>query len=121
MDGAVGLRQFTHERISDPEVHQLASRTTVVADPEIDRLRPLHRPAIMEVLLRSGQKFTGRVDDPKGDPRNPMSEEELLRKFEDLAARLLPAETVSAITGMVFDLESIADVSELVQSTLKPS
>lgn len=114
MDGTVGLEQFTPKRIKDPKIHQLAGRVEVVADPEMDRLRPANRPAIVEISLRNGKKVTGRVDYPKGDPRKPMTDEELVGKFEGLAGHVLTEEKVKDLRSLVLDLEGVADVGELI-------
>jgi 2-methylcitrate dehydratase PrpD len=114
MDGQVGLEQFNPERIKDPKVHQLARCVKVVADPEMERLWPAYRPAFVEILMKNGQKLTGRVDYPKGDPRKPMSEEELLKKFEGLASHVLTGEKLKRVSSIVLDLEKITEVGELV-------
>jgi 2-methylcitrate dehydratase len=115
MDGQVGLEQFTPERIKDPKVHQLSARVKIVADEEMEGMRPANRPAIVEITLKSGQTFTGRVDYPKGDPRKPMTDEELLKKFDCLASNVLSEEKVRSIRTTVFDLENTGDVSKLME------
>jgi 2-methylcitrate dehydratase PrpD len=115
MDGQVGLRQVTGERIMDQEVHRLADRVKVIADPEMDRMRPANRPAIVEITLRDGQMLSGRVDYPKGDPRNPMSDGELLKKFEDLVSLILSRDKAERIYATIMDLENIKDINELVK------
>jgi len=115
MDGQVGLEQFTPERIKDPKVHQLSDRVKIVADEEMEGMRPANRPALVEITMNNGQKFTGRVDYPKGDPRNPMTDEELLKKFEGLAANVLSEEKVRGIRTTVFDLENTGDVGKLME------
>jgi len=37
----------------------------------------------MEITLKNGRKLSGRVDFPKGEPENPMTEEDLTAKFLD--------------------------------------
>jgi 2-methylcitrate dehydratase PrpD len=115
MDGQVGLQQFSPERIKDPKIHQLASLVKIEADPEMEKLRPANRPAIVEIILKNRRKVTGRVDYPKGDGRKPLSEDELLKKFEGLASRVLSQEKVKRTESLVFDLEKINAV-ELIRS-----
>ena len=115
IDGQVGLEQFNPEKIKDQRIHQLADRIKVLADIEMDRLRPANRPALVEINLKSGQKLTGRVDYPKGDSRKPLSEEEMLKKFEDLASHTLSLKRVKKVGSLVLDLEKINDVREMVK------
>lgn len=118
IDGKVGPAQFSPERIRDEKIFQLASRVSIISDPEMDQLRtsvPDTRPAIVEITLKNGQKLTGRVEYPKGDPRKPMSEGELLEKFEGLASSILTQKKIKKVESLVLGLEK-ADVVELIQS-----
>ena len=114
MDGQVGLQQFSPERIRDPKVHQLANLVKIEADPEMEKLRPANRPAILKIRLKDGRELTGRVDYPKGDGRKPLSEDELLKKFEGLASSILKTEKVKRLESSIFNLEKI-EVGELIR------
>jgi 2-methylcitrate dehydratase PrpD len=115
MDGRVGLEQFQPKRIQDPKVHQLADRIQIVADEEMEGLRPANRPANVEITLKNGEKVTGRVHYPKGDPRKPMTEEELLSKYETLASHALAQGHVEELRAGLFELENVSDVGELIK------
>ena len=115
MDGRVGLEQFVSDRIRDPRIHQLADRVSIIADEELENLRPANRPAIVEISLKNGKEVSGRVDYPKGDSRKPMSDAELIQKFESLASHMLSEEKVNRIQSTVMDLEQITHVGKLIQ------
>jgi len=113
-DGQVGLQQFIPERIRDPKIHHLASLVRIEDDPEMDRLRPANRPAILKIRLKNGREVTGRVDYPKGDGRKPLSEDELLKKFEGLASKVLKVEKVKKLESLILGLEKI-EVDEIIR------
>jgi 2-methylcitrate dehydratase PrpD len=115
MDGKVGLEQFVPERISDPRIHKLASLIEIVPDDELERLRPANRPAVVEISLKNGEKVNRRVDYPKGAPKNPMTDEELIYKFEGLASHVLSEKKVNEIKSAVMDLENLSKAVELIQ------
>jgi 2-methylcitrate dehydratase PrpD len=113
--GEVGLEQMMGKATRDPWIHDLAGRVQVIHDPEMDRLRPALRPASVQVTFQDGRKVSGRVDFPKGDARNPLTEEELLTKFSSLARDVVGEEKVRKIQEAVFGLEKIGAVEDLVR------
>jgi 2-methylcitrate dehydratase PrpD len=115
MYGEVGLEQMMGKATRDPRIHELAGRVQVIHDPEMDKLRPALRPASVEVILKDGRKFGGRVDFPKGDARNPLTEEEMLTKFRNLAGGVIGEEKAKKIQEAVFGLEKIETIEELVR------
>ena len=115
MYGEVGLEQMMGKATRDPRIHELAGRVQVIHDREMDKLRPALRPASVEVTLKDGRKFGGRVDFPKGDARNPLTGEEMLTKFRNLAGEVVGEEKAKKIQEAVFGLEKIGTVEELVR------
>jgi len=99
----------------DARIHELAGRVQVIHDLEMDKLRPALRPASVEVTLKDGRKVNGRVDFPKGDAREPLSERELLTKFSNLAREVVGEEKLKRIQEAVFGLEKIGEIDEVVR------
>ena len=56
----------------------------VVANDEFEALFPKFQPSQVTITTADGKKYTKRVDVPKGDPRDPMTEEEIGVKFTAL-------------------------------------
>lgn len=84
IDGVAGLEQFSESRTHDQTVLKLASKVSVVLDPQLDSCVPDKRPAIVEVRTRNGCVYKERVDLPKGEPETPLSDHEIGAKFEQL-------------------------------------
>ena len=78
--GQAGFDAFTEELLADPKVHALAGRVTVQANDALSALSPLKRAAIVKVFYSDGTVAQERVDYPKGEPENPLSEMELREK-----------------------------------------
>lgn len=115
MDGEVGLKQLTQERIRDPRIHELGARVKVVADLELEKLYPTNRPAIMEIRTKDGKRFSGRVDYAKGDPRKPMTEEELVAKFLGLTKDVIGEERGKKVIDAVLDMENVDAITRLIE------
>lgn len=80
-DNQAGIDQFTMERINEPIVNALTKKVKVTANDELSAMVPNKRAAIVEVVTYNGQCYTKRIDLPKGEPENPLSEKELTEKF----------------------------------------
>lgn len=89
LDGEYTHEQLANRRWQDPDLRELLTRLKCVHDPDLDGGFPARRPGRVSVRLRDGRMLSKQVDYPKGDPRNPLSDDELARKFRRLSARTL--------------------------------
>ena len=113
VDRRLGTDQFGDARIHDAAIIDLARRVRVTPDAGIDARYPQVTPTRVEVKLKSGEVLRRQVDMPKGDPRSPMSEDELFEKFEHLAGMACDADRVRRIRDFVLSLEKHDDLSPL--------
>jgi 2-methylcitrate dehydratase PrpD len=67
------------------------------------------------LTLADGRRFVRRVDQAKGQPRNPLSDRELEVKFRDAAGRVLPADRVDGLLAALAKLETAPDVSAIAR------
>ncbi|NLN26068.1 MAG: MmgE/PrpD family protein [Bacteroidetes bacterium] len=79
-----GLSEFTTEIINNTEVINLAKKVKVKSSEELTLLVPHKRAAILNIETNDGLIYTERVDYPKGEPENPITDEELKEKFFSL-------------------------------------
>ena len=70
----------------DERVVGTAKKVRVCEDPALTAECPQKRIAVVTVTDENGRVFRHRVDYAKGDPENPMTEEELTQKARQLAA-----------------------------------
>lgn len=112
--GHANTGDFTVERVRDPEMLRMMSKIQVRSDPVLSAEYPRKWPARVEIRMRSGQRLTGAVEYPKGDPENPLSESEVMGKFKSLTRGLIADERAEALCQRVMALEQVADVSMLL-------
>ncbi len=112
--GEASPDQYSREIIGDRMVHELAGRVEVIGDPEFDKVYPDNRPTSVEICMRGGEKYSGRVDFPTGDRRNPMKEEEIITKFEKFAIKRFDKESVGKIISFILRIEEKRDVSKML-------
>lgn len=117
LDGEVLDPQFAPERREDPLVRYLFDRVTVSADPELTAKVPAELPAKVMIRLKDGREVDGYRPYPKGDPRDPLTEEELVSKFRRLASRRVGDERLDAIEDWTAHAGaglSVRDLTELL-------
>jgi 2-methylcitrate dehydratase PrpD len=110
VDRALGTEQFLDRRIHDPVILALARKVHVAADAAIDARYPEVTPTRVEIALKSGQVLRSQVDMPKGDPRSPISEQELFAKFDHLAGMAFAPPLVARIKDSIMHLERHDDL-----------
>lgn len=71
----------------DERIVELASRIDVTEDEALTAECPQKRAAVVRVYLKDGQEKECRIDYAKGDPENPMSRDDLIKKAEGLVGK----------------------------------
>ena len=113
-DRQVTPAQFEQDKIMDPRIREQLNKVEVVADPEIEKLFPKLQRVIVTIHTTDGREFTKQLDYPKGDPRNPLTDQEVEEKFDALAAPVLSDEARKRLKDAVWSLEKVGSVSELM-------
>ena len=81
--GKAGLQEFSTECVGECDIQELASKVKVHSDEGLSRLFPEKQSAIVTILTPDN-KYTKRVDFPKGEPENPLNEREFCERYEAL-------------------------------------
>ncbi|MFC6486494.1 MmgE/PrpD family protein [Nitratireductor sp. GCM10026969] len=79
-----GLAEFA-QVLNDAKALSFIERTRMVLDPEVDSAYPARWIGKVTVMTVEGRELHGRVDEPKGDPGNTLSRDEIEAKFRSLA------------------------------------
>ena len=120
--GRVGSEDFRADAMRNPDTLALARRVDVVVDgnPDPNALVPV----TVEIALRDGRSETERVEVMYGHPARPMTRAAQLDKFRrncEAAARPIPRAAAERIIAAVARLESLPDVSALVDDLVPGS
>lgn len=83
--GKAGLQEFSDENLLNPVVQSLTEKVQVEACEDLSRIFPDKQSAIVTVKTNKGT-YCERVDFPKGEPENPMSEPDFRERYNDLMA-----------------------------------
>src|SRR5207302_4381276 len=80
-----GLEQFTDEVVNRPDVQALVQKVDFGVHPDAEAAGFDKMTTIIEVELDDGTVVKGSADFGKGSPANPMSDDELEKKFVECA------------------------------------
>ena len=114
IDGAMGPAQLRPARLADPAIRELAGKVRVHADPELSDHYPEFTATRVEIALAGGRRLVRQVDVPKGDPRDPMTTEDLTAKLRAFAAGV-PATALDAVIDAVLRLDELTDARDLTR------
>lgn len=81
--GKAGLQEFESEVLDNTVIQELTRKVHVTADEELSKLFPEEQSAIVTISTEKGH-YKKRVDFPKGEPENPLSEEEFENRYAEL-------------------------------------
>ncbi|HZU68253.1 MAG TPA: MmgE/PrpD family protein [Ktedonobacteraceae bacterium] len=112
LDGEVTPEQYAPERIVRQDVQSLLRKVTIRPDDELSKRFPDEMPCRIQITLKNGQTFHVEKQDYEGFYTRPMSWEQVIAKFERLAAPYTDATQRASIIETVAGLET-KDVVEL--------
>ncbi len=114
VDRKITAEQFNEERIKDPKIQRVLPKIKGKASEEFERMFPEKQPSKVTIQLKSGEEHSAQLDYPKGDPREPMSEEDLITKFEGLSSELLSEKKQKEIKDAIWNLENFESTGEFM-------
>ena len=109
VDGAAFPAQYTDAKVADSIITALRQRITATVDPSV-----AEDAAVVTLVLKDGRSYTETVTHATGAPENPMTDLQLEAKFRALAGDVLPKERLEGLLALLWDLDKVADVREVV-------
>ena len=81
--GKAGMQEFSEETVKNPEVLALTKKCEVVEDENLSAEFPAVQTAIVTVKTKNNE-YVKRVDFPKGEPENPLTDCEFRERYNGL-------------------------------------
>lgn len=112
--GKAGLQEFTEEAVKGDEILALTKKVKVEADEALSSAFPGIQAAVVTIKTKDGE-WTDRVDFPKGEPENPLTDDEFRDRFDGLMEY---AGVSSTVRGEIYDTvyRENAKVEELIMN-----
>jgi len=108
-----GPEWYDKSKFRDKKILEIAHKVKVKPDPIADKASPEKMIATVEVTTSRGRQFSAYIELPKGDPQNPMKNEELRKKFMSLAIPILGKAQTEKLTRTINALDKIESVTEI--------
>ena len=111
--GKAGLQEFTEEAVKGNEIVNLTKKVRVESDEALSAAFPGIQAAIVTIKTKDAA-YTDRVDYPKGEPENPLTDEEFRSRYDGLMAYAgVGCAESGAVFGTVY--KENATIEELVK------
>ncbi|HXZ43724.1 MAG TPA: hypothetical protein VEH53_02770, partial [archaeon] len=104
----------SEENLQKPAILDLVRKVEVVVDPEINSQFPAKTIARVTMHTARGQ-FQATVEYPRGNPENPLSDDDLQAKFRALTTKIVGEKACERLQAAIFDLSAAQDVTSLTQ------
>ena len=112
--GKAGLQEFSEDTVKKHNILNLVKKVKVCADDELSKEFPEKQTAVVTIKTKYNE-YVERVDYPKGEPENPLTDEEFRTRYDELMAY---AAVKPAVSDEVFNAVYRNNVltSELVKN-----
>src|SRR5438132_13078192 len=98
--------QFKEERVLDKALITIMDRVKVVANEEFEALFPKFQPSRVTITTNADKSHSTRVDVPKCDPRDPMTEDEIAVKFNALGGDVIGKDQCKKLQKFIMSIEA---------------
>jgi len=102
------LSEYSLEAIHGKRVREIIRKVDVVGDSKTEGTT-----TSVEVTTKKGDSYQTTIEEPKGGPKNPLSLDEIRRKFFGLAVPVVGDAKAESILNEVENLENRQNVREL--------
>jgi len=114
-----GIREFTDEFVSSPEVQAMMPRVDTVFDQFIEARGFDKMRSIVEVDLADGRTLTQPSDERyRGSPENPFTRADLHAKFTDCASLVLTPPKIAKALEAIESVERLANIRQLAAALI---
>jgi 2-methylcitrate dehydratase len=117
MYGRIEPEYYEDPYLHDQRLLDLVNRVKCMPSDEADRSEHEFNLCELEIVLKSGERNTVRVEYHRGHFKNPMTDGEMEEKFRSMAQKHLSAHRVDSLLRQLWALESVPKVGELIAAT----
>ena len=100
--------------LADPWTRAMMQRIAIRPSEECTRRWPREHVFRIEARTRDGRRHVVETTQPRGHPSNPMSDDEVLAKFQSITARALAPEQRRAVIDFVWSIDRQERVATLL-------
>ena len=112
------LEAFSDAAVANPSINALAPRVEISENAQYSAAYPREQICDLVVHLDDGSTLHGRCTTTKGEPSNPVTEAELVRKFHELGDPIWGKEVTTQLRGTLCSVDEVGDLGEMADRFL---
>jgi len=105
---------FSPELIKDPQTRNILDKINLVVDESVEKEFPMGYASIVEIKTVDGKEYAQRTNYAKGDPENPVSWDDIEKKFMSLTGKTFHQKKANEIINKIKQLEDVGDIREII-------
>jgi len=117
MYGNIEPEYYEDPYLHDARLLELVSRVKCIPSDEADKNEHEFNLCELEVVLKSGERKSSRVEYHRGHFKNPMTDAEMEEKFRLMAEKHLSTDRVDNLLRLLWGIESESQVSTIIEAT----
>ena len=114
VDKKITTQSFSDEKLQDPRIFEVIDKIKGEPSIEFEKMFPAKQPSKVVIKTKDGKEYSEYMEYPKGDPREPMTMEDLDNKFSALSSGLFGDEKHKEIKEVIFNCEK-TDAKEFME------
>lgn len=110
------IDDFSPDSIKDPAIIETASKVRWAEESSFEKKYPKCYPASVTIWTTDGRELTSTIEYPKGDPENPVTDEELVEKFRINASYAIARpDWIEDIINATLKIEEFSDIRQFTK------
>jgi len=112
-----GLSEFSDSFVQSPECQEMQKKVTAVLDDEIIAMGKDAIVSRIAPTTKDGQRFFEESDRYyRGDPKNPLTWDEVSDKFRDASQGVLSADSMETFLNLAKEFETLPNLNEILDT-----
>ncbi len=118
----IGAEELVEEILHDPEILRISKATEIVDSDHYTKISTRQRWADVTLYLQDGREIQSEPTTPRGDPEDPLSDEEISAKFHLLSDPVIGKKRAISIEQRVSQVDDTDfDLEQLLELVLAPT
>ena len=110
VDKKITTESFSDEKLKDPRIYEVIDKIIGEPSQEFEKMFPAKQPSRVVVTTIDGREFEEYLEYPKGDPREPMTMNDLENKFNSLAGDKFSDKMKAQLKENIFNCDNLSAV-----------
>jgi len=108
VDKKITTSSFSDEKLNDPRILEVIDKIKGEPSLEFEKMFPAKQPSKVVITTKDGKEYSEYLEYPKGDPREPMTMEDLENKFNSLAGEKFKEDDLNSLKELIFSCDNLS-------------